>query len=105
MKAHLKKIFCLYIKLTLHPVNKFQAQMSLILTILTHKSARSTETVTNLRKNITGELVDFVVHCGENIQAKQNSYIQQLVEHERVEKRRLKIQKNRLSWFSCCLSR
>ena len=39
---------------------------------------------------ITGELVDFVVHCGENIQAKQNSYMQQLVEHERVEKKKTK---------------
>ena len=36
--------------------------------------------------HISGELVDFVVHCGENIQAQQNSYMQQLVEHERVKK-------------------
>lgn len=36
--------------------------------------------------HISGELVDLVVHCGENIQAQQNSYMQQLIEHERVKK-------------------
>ncbi|CAB4012752.1 Hypothetical predicted protein, partial [Paramuricea clavata] len=35
---------------------------------------------------ISGELVDLVVHCGESIQAQLNPYMQQLVQHERVDK-------------------